>query len=94
MHLLKLELIVLIALTACLPRPVYAVEMEDGPAYLTDSHGASGVVHAFLELSEVTSEYGTRACPDRVNFERINIALDYGQTGVVLAGPGRRRQVP
>lgn len=57
MHLLKLKLIVSITLTACLLRPVSAVEMEDGPAYLTDSHGASGVAQAFLELSEVAPEY-------------------------------------
>jgi len=45
------------ALTAWLVTPVCAVEMEDGPAYLTDSHGASGVAQAFLELSEVAPEY-------------------------------------
>jgi hypothetical protein len=27
---------------------------------------------------------GTLACPDRHGFKRINLALDYGQTGVVL----------
>jgi len=37
----------------CLP----AVEVEEGPQYLTDSHGASGVVHAFLELSKTSPEY-------------------------------------
>jgi len=31
--------------------------MEEGPAYLTDSHGASGVVHAFLELTRSAPEY-------------------------------------
>jgi len=34
-----------------------AVQMEGGPAYLTDSHGASGVVHAFLELTRSAAEY-------------------------------------
>jgi hypothetical protein len=39
----------------------------------------------------VELEDGTMACPDRVNFKRINIALDYGQTGVMLglAGAGK-----
>jgi len=31
--------------------------MEDGPAYLTDSHGAAGVAHALLELSKAAPEY-------------------------------------
>lgn len=34
-----------------------AVESEPGPMYLTDSHGASGVVHSFLELSAVDRSY-------------------------------------
>jgi len=34
-----------------------AVESEAGPMYLTDSHGASGVVHSFLELSAVDPSY-------------------------------------
>ncbi len=34
-----------------------AVQIEEGPAYLTDSHGASGVVHAFLELTRSAPEY-------------------------------------
>ncbi|MFV1969174.1 MAG: hypothetical protein ACC628_27450, partial [Pirellulaceae bacterium] len=57
MRVLKVEAVVSIALTACLVTPALGVEMENGPAYLTDSHGASGVVHAFLELSEVAPEY-------------------------------------
>ena len=36
---------------------VLAVESEPGPMYLTDSHGASGVVHSFLELSAVDRSY-------------------------------------
>ena len=51
MSLLQSKLIVSIALTACLAVPAFGVEMEDGPAYLTDTHGASGVAHAFLSLS-------------------------------------------
>lgn len=50
-------LVVTIVLAACPWTAVRAVEMERGPAYLTDSHGASGVVHAFLELAEVAPEY-------------------------------------
>lgn len=46
-----------IVLATCPLTAVRAVEMERGPAYLTDSHGASGVAHAFLELSEVAPEY-------------------------------------
>ena len=57
MHLLKLKLVGAIGLAACLSWPAGAVEMEDGPAYLTDSHGAAGVAHAFLELSEAAPEY-------------------------------------
>ncbi|MBM3891198.1 MAG: hypothetical protein FJ388_18965, partial [Verrucomicrobia bacterium] len=34
-----------------------AVEAESGPMYLTDSHGASAVVHSFLELSAVDPAY-------------------------------------
>ncbi|MBI5394138.1 MAG: hypothetical protein HZA91_02450 [Verrucomicrobia bacterium] len=34
-----------------------AVDAERGPMYLTDSHGASGVVHSFLELSAVDPAY-------------------------------------
>jgi len=37
--------------------PACGVEMEKGPAYLTDSHGASGVVHGLLELTKVAPEY-------------------------------------
>jgi hypothetical protein len=83
-------LIALVALAGCWDMPARGVEMEKGPAYLTDSHGASGVVHAFLELSEVAPEYD-RYWKGALNWlisvakrdKRINIALDYGQTGVV-----------
>ena len=44
-------------LVALMLTSAYGVKMEEGPAYLTDSHGASGVVHAFLELSDVAPEY-------------------------------------
>jgi hypothetical protein len=60
MRVFKAQLIISIALGACLvisATSVYGVKMEGGPAYLTDSHGASGVVHALLELSEVAPEY-------------------------------------
>jgi hypothetical protein len=52
-----LETVVSIVLTACLVGSVHGVQTEEGPVYLTDSHGASGVVHAFLELSEVAPQY-------------------------------------
>ncbi len=48
---------VLLLHTMWLPPAVRGVEVEPGPAYLTDSHGASGVVQAFLELSAVAPEY-------------------------------------
>ncbi|NOX52915.1 MAG: hypothetical protein GXP27_00440 [Planctomycetes bacterium] len=57
MRLLLKNTIVFAVLASCFGTPAWGVEMEDGPAYLTDSHGASGVVHAFLELSEVAPEY-------------------------------------
>ena len=38
-------------------RAAPGVEMEDGPAYLTDSHGAEGVTYAMLELSKDAPEY-------------------------------------
>jgi len=34
-----------------------SVPPEDGPMFLTDTHGASGVAHALLELSTVYPEY-------------------------------------
>ncbi|HID20928.1 MAG TPA: hypothetical protein EYP14_00800, partial [Planctomycetaceae bacterium] len=49
--------IALFVLSGCFGAAARGIEMEDGPAYLTDSHGAAGVVHAFLELSEVAPEY-------------------------------------
>jgi len=54
-HVLRLAVGVAVFASSagCLP----GVEVEDGPQYLTDSHGASGVVHAFLELSKASPEY-------------------------------------
>lgn len=57
MRFCTLETVVPIVLTACLVEPVHGVQTEEGTDYLTDSHGASGVVHAFLELSEVAPQY-------------------------------------
>ena len=57
MRQLSVSVFVLWVLAACFGTPAWGVEMENGPAYLTDSHGASGVVHAFLELSEVAPDY-------------------------------------
>ena len=37
--------------------PVRAVPPEDGPAFMTDSHGASGVAYTFMELSKVDPKY-------------------------------------
>jgi len=34
-----------------------AVEPEDGPMYLTDSHGASGVVYCMLSMADVDPKY-------------------------------------
>ncbi len=42
-----------------------------------------GIARAVIG-SAVECEDGTLACPDRVNFKKVNLALDYGQTGVVL----------
>ncbi len=53
----RFALAVGLALTGLLVSAGWAVDMEPGPAYLTDSHGASGVVQAFLELSEVAPAY-------------------------------------
>jgi len=44
-----------VVLLGCRAAP--AVEMEDGPAYLTDSHGAQGVAMAMLELAKDAPEY-------------------------------------
>ncbi|HID22205.1 MAG TPA: hypothetical protein EYP14_07365, partial [Planctomycetaceae bacterium] len=35
-------------------------------------------------IASTTEIDGTLVCPDRTHFKRINIALDYGQTGIVL----------
>ncbi len=53
----RFPITVSVALSALLHAPAAAVETEDGPAFLTDSHGASGVVHAFLKLSEIDPQY-------------------------------------
>ena len=53
----KPGLLLSIVLTAFLGLPAFGVEVEDGPAYLTDSHGASGVAHALLALAEVAPQY-------------------------------------
>ena len=57
MRYLRSKCVASTALVVCALAPVYGVQMEKGPSYLTDSHGASGVAHAFLELSEVAPEY-------------------------------------
>ncbi len=41
----------------CVAIPAAAVEVEEGPAYLTDTHGAAGVAIAFFELSKTSPEY-------------------------------------
>ncbi len=47
----------ILAAVLCTADAAVAVEMEKGPAYLTDSHGAMGVAQAFLELSKTSPEY-------------------------------------
>ena len=47
----------MVVVVLCVTAPAMAVEPEKGPAYLTDSHGASGVALAFLELSKTSPEY-------------------------------------
>ncbi len=39
------------------PLSSVAVQPEDGPMYLTDSHGAAGVVRAMLSLAEADPDY-------------------------------------
>ena len=44
-------------LCLCIAAPAWGVQMEKGPAYLTDSHGAAGVAQSFLELAKTSPEY-------------------------------------
>jgi len=37
--------------------PAWAVELEDGPAFFTDSHGAAGVVMAMLSMADEDPKY-------------------------------------
>jgi len=57
MRLVRSRLVLATAVLGFAACCVLAIELEKGPQYLTDSHGASGVVQAFLELSEVAPEY-------------------------------------
>ncbi|NOY79852.1 MAG: hypothetical protein GXP31_02485 [Kiritimatiellaeota bacterium] len=57
MQVFKRGAAVPVILIAGLLSSAWGIEPEKGPAYLTDSHGASGVVQAFLELSEAAPEY-------------------------------------
>jgi len=60
---------------------------------LLDAYEAApdDALKAELVVASATEIDGTLACPDRVHFKRVNLALDYGQTGVVmgLAGAGK-----
>ena len=53
----KLVLAVAVVLAVGMQRILPGVEFEKELSYMTDSHGASGVAHAFLELSEIAPEY-------------------------------------
>lgn len=57
MRTAKWMLLVAVGVATMGAGPACGVEMEKGPAYLTDSHGASGVVHGLLELTKVAPEY-------------------------------------
>ena len=35
-------------------------------------------------IASATEVDGTLVCPDRFRFKRVNLALDYGQTGIVM----------
>ncbi len=56
---------------------------EDDPLTRRIDAVVSGIARAVI-ASAVELEDGTLACPDRVKFKKINISLDYGQTGVVF----------
>jgi len=64
---------------------------EKDAALVARIHVAVERIAQAVIASAVELEDGTMACPDRVHFKQINIALDYGQTGVVLglAGTGK-----
>ena len=49
--------VTMVVTVLCDAAPAPAVEPEKGPAYLNDSHGASGMARAFVELSKTSPEY-------------------------------------
>ncbi len=64
---------------------LYAREVGDAePDLVRRCNRAIRTVARAVMNSAETMDDGTKAVPDRVHFERINLALDYGQTGVVL----------
>ncbi|NOZ22287.1 MAG: hypothetical protein GXP25_14500 [Planctomycetes bacterium] len=48
---------VIIAVAVLVPSSSFSVETEDGPMYLTDSHGAAGVIWAMMSLAEADPKY-------------------------------------
>jgi hypothetical protein len=63
---------------------LYANEIGPGDAELVERIKAAIEKAAKLVIASAVEIDGTLACPDRVRFTRINLALDYGQNGVVL----------
>jgi hypothetical protein len=63
---------------------LYARDVGDKDPDLVKRINAAIEKTARLVIASTIEIDGTLACPDRVHFKRINIALDYGQTGVVL----------
>ena len=56
-RMLRFLIVCAVVAAASLGERARAVPREDGPMYLTDTHGASGVAHALLELSLVDARY-------------------------------------
>ena len=64
---------------------LYANEVGDREAQFVKRVRATvEKIARLVAASAVEVEDGTMACPDRTHFKRFNLALDYGQTGVVM----------
>jgi len=63
---------------------LFAKEVGEEDVLVERINAVTGGIAKAVISSAVELEDGTLACPDRVNFKKINVALDYGQTGVVF----------